>query len=76
MGRGHTLEEHGGFHLRGELRVGVDCTFWHPPTVTSDCGTQFTSATWAGLCKCLGIEHILTTAFHPQANGMVERVHR
>jgi transposase InsO family protein len=50
--------------------------FGTPATVTSDRGTQFTSPTWAGLCKRLGIEHILTTAFHPQANGMVERVHR
>jgi transposase InsO family protein len=50
--------------------------FGTPATVTSDRDTQFTSATWAGLCKRLGIEHILTTAFHPQANRMVERVHR
>ena len=44
--------------------------------LTSDRGTQFTSAVWAVLCKQLGINHIKTTAFHPQANGMVERCHR
>ncbi len=47
-----------------------------PATVTSDRGSQFTSAAWAGLCRQLGIRHVLTTAYHPQANGMVERVHR
>jgi len=52
------------------LRYGV------PAQPTSDRGTQFTLAVWAVLCKQLGINHITTTAFHPQANGMVERCHR
>jgi transposase InsO family protein len=28
------------------------------------------------MCSQLGIQHKLTTAYHPQANGMVERFHR
>ncbi len=44
--------------------------------LTSDRGTQFTSAIWDTLCQQLGIQHQPTTAFHPQANGMVERCHR
>lgn len=28
------------------------------------------------LCKTLGITHLRTTAYHPQANGMIERFHR
>jgi hypothetical protein len=47
-----------------------------PAQLTSDRGTQFTSAIWNALCQQLGIQHQPTTAFHPQANGMVERCHR
>ena len=50
--------------------------FGVPSTVTTDRGAQFTSAVWAAACTRLGIKHVLTTAFHPQSNGMVERVHR
>jgi hypothetical protein len=28
------------------------------------------------MCVDLGVEHITTTAYHPQSNGLVERVHR
>ncbi len=44
--------------------------------VTSDRGVQFTSALWSGLCQKPGINHKLTKAYHPQANGLVERAHR
>ena len=47
-----------------------------PAQLTSDRGTQFTSAIWDALCQQLGIQHQPTTAFHPQANCMVERCHR
>ncbi len=47
-----------------------------PHTITTDRGTQFTGAVWACLCGTLKMRHITTTAFHPQSNGMVERLHR
>jgi hypothetical protein len=50
--------------------------FGVPETVTTDRGTLFTSALWSSACTSLGIKHVLTTAYHPQSNGMVERVHR
>jgi hypothetical protein len=50
--------------------------FGVPETVTTDRETQFTSALWSSTCTSLGIKHVLTTAYHPQSNGMVERVHR
>jgi transposase InsO family protein len=49
--------------------------FGVPATVTTDRGTQFTSALWTSACTSLGIKHVLTTAYHPQSNGMVERLH-
>jgi hypothetical protein len=47
-----------------------------PAAMTSDRGVQFVSAVWEAICKRLNIQHKLTTAYHPQANGMVERFHR
>jgi transposase InsO family protein len=52
------------------MRYGV------PAAITSDRGPQFSSAVWAAVCNLLHIDHHSTTAFHPQANGMVERWHR
>jgi transposase InsO family protein len=43
--------------------------------ITLERGTQFTSVLWSSLCSLLGITRSQTTAFHPQANGMVERWH-
>jgi hypothetical protein len=58
------------------LVAGWVARFGVPGSITSDRGTQFTSDLWAVLCRRLGIVHITTTAYHPQSNGMVERVHR
>lgn len=50
--------------------------FGVPENITSDRGGQFTSTLWAECNKLLGIDSHTTTAYHPQANGMVERFHR
>jgi len=50
--------------------------FGVPDHITSDRGPQFCSSLWAQLSQQLGTLHHLTTAYHPQANGMVERCHR
>jgi hypothetical protein len=50
--------------------------FGVPETLTMDRGTQFSSAAWAAFCSKLGTRHVMTMAYHPQANGLVERTHR
>uniref|UniRef100_A0A5S6QQM2 RNA-directed DNA polymerase n=2 Tax=Trichuris muris TaxID=70415 RepID=A0A5S6QQM2_TRIMR len=50
--------------------------FGVPLQITTDQGRQFESRLWSSLNKLLGIEHTPTSAYHPQANGMVERFHR
>lgn len=47
-----------------------------PLRLTSDRGPQFRSDLFAELTRLLGAQHIQTTAYHPQANGLVERMHR
>ena len=47
-----------------------------PETITTDRGSQFTSRIWAQLLHTWGIKHNATTAYHPQSNGLVERLHR
>jgi transposase InsO family protein len=50
--------------------------FGVPATDTTDRGAQFTSALWTSACTSLGNKHVLATAYHPQSNGMVDRMHR
>ena len=47
-----------------------------PAVLTSDQGSQFTSAIWSGVCSILGILASTTTSFHPQSSGLIERFHR
>jgi transposase InsO family protein len=44
--------------------------------ITSNLGAQFTSNIWSQLCEMLHISHRQTTAYHPESNGAVERLHR
>ena len=47
-----------------------------PKHITTDRGVQFTSKLWKNLAEALGTQTHFTTAYHPAANGMVERFHR
>uniref|UniRef100_A0A1X7T6F1 Integrase catalytic domain-containing protein n=1 Tax=Amphimedon queenslandica TaxID=400682 RepID=A0A1X7T6F1_AMPQE len=45
-------------------------------SITTDQGCQFGSSLWSQLMQVLGSHHIRTTAYHSNANGIVERLHR
>ena len=42
-------------------------------SIITDWGSPFTSKFWSSLCYFLGIKRRLSTAFHPQTNGQIER---
>ena len=56
------------------LVSGWIARFGVPSTIITDRGKQFESHLWSRPTQLLGIQH--TTAYHPAANGMVERFHR
>ena len=61
--------------IKGFLRHWM-AHFGIPGDLTSDRGPQFTSELWTELNRLLGISASNPTAYRPQANGLVERMHR
>lgn len=47
-----------------------------PDDIVTDRGSQFTSQVWRAFCKQLNINVSLTSGYHPQANGQVERLNQ
>ena len=62
--------------LARTLLHGWIARFGTPSSITSDRGSQFVSELWRHFSTLLGSELHPTTAYHPQANGLVERFHR
>ncbi|GFT91631.1 transposon Tf2-6 polyprotein [Trichonephila clavipes] len=50
--------------------------FGCPAIITTDQGTNFESSLSRELSNLLGTNRILCCAYHPKANGLVERLHR
>ncbi|GFT48584.1 retrovirus-related Pol polyprotein from transposon 412 [Trichonephila clavipes] len=50
--------------------------FGTPAILTTDSGRQFESLLFKALSKLLGVQKCRTTGYHPQANGMIEELHR
>ena len=49
--------------------------FGLPEDITSDRSAQFTSSLWTELGQVFGVQLHTTTAYNPQANDMIERLH-
>ena len=47
-----------------------------PTTIVLDRGLRFAAKVMQELCKLLGIQSKLSTAFHPQTDGQTERLNR
>ena len=47
-----------------------------PSVMTTDQGTEFRNCVNEELMKVFGIQHRLTTAYHPQVNGLDERLNQ
>ena len=45
-----------------------------PDTIVLDRAPQFAADFWGQLCRRLGIERRMSTAFHPQTDGQTERI--
>ena len=58
-----------------EAAMEIFCRTSLPLQILTDRGAQFTSKLMQGLCDILSIERIRTTAYHPQTNGVLERLH-
>lgn len=76
MGGGHSTENMEAATCMDAFLSDWVARFGMPATVTTDRGAQFNLALWSSMCTRLGVQHILTTAYHLQSNGMVEPVYR
>lgn len=58
------------------LVSGWIARFGCPGKITTDQGRQFESHLFKAITTLIGARHYRTTAYHPAANGIVERLHR
>lgn len=54
----------------------IICRHGCPKELLTDRGTHFVNEMLDSLCDQLGVKHRLSTAYHPQTNGLVERFNR
>jgi hypothetical protein len=67
---------HQGDYMCGGPRQRMAGRYGVPGATTSDRGKQFVSGAWSSTWQRLGEEVKLFTAYHPQDNFLVERLHR
>ncbi|CAM8908573.1 unnamed protein product [Rhodiola kirilowii] len=54
------------------LRTNIFCRYGVPKVVISDQGSHFCNHSVASVFKHFGVNHRVSTAYHPQTNGQVE----
>jgi len=54
----------------------IVCQFGVPDSLHTDQGKNFDSMLIKEVCRLLGIDKTRTTAYHPQSDGLVERLNR
>jgi len=54
----------------------IFCEYGTPRIIQSDNGTEFVNQLMQQLMKTYAIDHRLITAYHPRANGLVERTNK
>lgn len=59
-----------------EFLTTLFCRYGLPEQLVSDNGPQFKSAQFEDFLRVHGIQHNLTSVYHPQSNGAVERFNR
>ena len=52
---------------------GYICRYGVPVTLLSDKGTHFNNQLMDTMTKLVGFNHVFSTVYHPQSNGLVER---
>jgi transposase InsO family protein len=59
-----------------EFVMRIITQFGVPKKLLTDRGANFTSAIIQETCKLLKIQKLQTSSYHPQANGLCERMHK
>ena len=59
-----------------ESLINFFATFGLPKQIQTDQGSNFTSKLFQQISSTLGIEHVLSTAYHPESQGALERFHQ
>ena len=57
-----------------EALISLFCRYGCVKVIHSDKGSQFTSGMWAEVCRLLNVKQSFSTAWHPEANGLTEKM--
>ena len=72
LGKGLHIIPMAHIHAEDVAETFIDyysCLHGLPKAITSNRGSQFVGDMWALLCKILGVERRLSTAYHPETDG-------